>query len=307
MSPLSYFIFTFTYNGDGQRVQKQDSTGTTNHIWDDQNILLETNASNVIQVVYTLEPEVFGNLISQRRSGTTSFYLFDGLGSTTQIASSTGSVTDGYLYDSFGNILLSSGSTSNWFRYNGQLGYYYDTDLIVYYLRARYYNALLAGFVSRDPTFDRLPNTDFESDCYKYARNNPVGFSDPSGLQPPLLPPLLPPGMRPPPPAPPPPPPYWTLNPFTWGYGRYCGLWRVGPGDPIDAVDWACRRHDKCQATLWKAICNIHICTFKLCDDAMWALNKGCEMKYGKTSPAGDDCKHAAGDIQVLFCFFDNI
>ena len=71
---------TFTYNGDGQRVQKQDSTGTTRHVWDGQNILLETDGSNIIQVVYTLEPALYGNLISQRRSGTTSFYLFDGLG-----------------------------------------------------------------------------------------------------------------------------------------------------------------------------------------------------------------------------------
>ena len=76
----SGIVDTFTYNGDGLRVQKQDSTGTTNHIWDGQNILLETNASNTIEAVYTLEPVVYGNLISQVRSGTTSFYLFDGLG-----------------------------------------------------------------------------------------------------------------------------------------------------------------------------------------------------------------------------------
>ena len=50
----SGIVDTFTYNGDGQRVQKQDSAGTTKHVWDGQNILLETNASNVIQVVYTL-------------------------------------------------------------------------------------------------------------------------------------------------------------------------------------------------------------------------------------------------------------
>ena len=76
----SGIVNTFTYNGDGLRVQKQDSTGTTNHVWDGQNILLETNASNIIQVVYTLEPLLYGNLISQMRSGTASFYLFDGLG-----------------------------------------------------------------------------------------------------------------------------------------------------------------------------------------------------------------------------------
>ena len=128
MALPSAIVDTFTYNGDGQRVQKIDSTGTTKHVWDGQNILLETDGSNIIQVVYTLQPMLYGNLISQRRSGTTSFYLFDGLGSTTQLANSTGSVTDSYLYDSFGNILLTSGSTTNWFRYVGRLGYYYDID-----------------------------------------------------------------------------------------------------------------------------------------------------------------------------------
>ena len=46
-------------------MQKQDSTGTTKHVWDGQNILLETDGSNIIQVVYTLQPELYGNLISQ--------------------------------------------------------------------------------------------------------------------------------------------------------------------------------------------------------------------------------------------------
>src|SRR5262249_14613824 len=125
-------VNTFTYNGDGHRVQKQDSAGTTKHVWDWQSILLEADGSNIIQVVYTLEPIVYGTLISQRRSGTSSFYLFDGVGSTTQLASSSGSVTDSYLYDSFGNILLASGLTANAFRYVGRLGYYYELDLVTY-------------------------------------------------------------------------------------------------------------------------------------------------------------------------------
>src|SRR5208283_1025195 len=80
----SGIVDSFTYNGDGQRVQKEDSTGTTNHVWDGQNILVETNASNIIQVVYTLEPLLYGNLLSQSRGGLESFYLFDVLGSTRQ-------------------------------------------------------------------------------------------------------------------------------------------------------------------------------------------------------------------------------
>ena len=97
--------------------------------------MLETDGSNIIQVVYTLEPVMFGNLVSQRRGGVTSFYLFDGMGSTSQLASGTGSVTDSYVYDSFGTILLVTGSTSNAFRFIGRFGYVYDADLIAYHLR----------------------------------------------------------------------------------------------------------------------------------------------------------------------------
>ena len=147
----SAIVDTFTYNGDGQRVQKIDSTGTTKQLWDGQNILLETDGSNIIQVVYTLQPMLYGNLISQRRSGTTTFFLFDGLGSTTQLLNSTGTVTDSYLYDSFGNILLVSGSTLNAFRYVGQVGYYASTDVVQYYLRARYYDPVTGRFLTRDP------------------------------------------------------------------------------------------------------------------------------------------------------------
>ena len=70
MALPSSIVDTFTYNGDGHRVQKIDSTGTTKHVWDGQNILLETDGSNIIQVVYRLQPMFYGNLISQWRSGT---------------------------------------------------------------------------------------------------------------------------------------------------------------------------------------------------------------------------------------------
>jgi len=175
----SAIVDIFTYNGDGQRVQKQDSTGVTKHVWDGQNILLETNSSNIIQVVYTLQPMLYGNLISQNRSGTTSFYLFDGLGSTTQLANSSGSVSDSYLYDSFGNILSTSGSTTNWFRCVGALGYYYDTDVARYYVRARIYDPATARFLSRDLHRSSLGVVNL----YEQPGNNPILFQDPSGMQ----------------------------------------------------------------------------------------------------------------------------
>jgi YD repeat-containing protein len=98
----------YTFNGDGQRVQIVDSQGTKKPIWDFENVLLETDGSNVTKVVYTLEPAGFGNLISQRRAGST-FYLFDALGSTRKLIDFSGTVTDSYDYRAYGETFASSG------------------------------------------------------------------------------------------------------------------------------------------------------------------------------------------------------
>ena len=172
----SGIVDSFIYNGDGQRVQKQDSTGMTNHVWDGQNILLETNASNIIQVVYTLEPPIYGNLISQSRGGVDSFYLFDALGSTRQLTSITGTTTDTYVYDSFGRPLL-QGATTNPFRYVGRRGYYLDIDLSEYYVRARFYDPSSGRFLSRDPIRNNSGMGDF-----LYAGSRPTFYQDPSGM-----------------------------------------------------------------------------------------------------------------------------
>jgi RHS repeat-associated protein len=169
----SAIVDTFTYNADGQRVQKVDSNGTTRHVWDGENILLETDGSNIIQVVYTVQPRLYGSLISQSRGGTVAYYLYDGLGSTTQLANSTGSITDSYLYDSWGNILVANVTTTNWFRYIGQFGYYFDLDTANYYLRARSYAPGWGRFQSRDPVYNNV---------YAYSLNNPSNKIDPNGL-----------------------------------------------------------------------------------------------------------------------------
>ena len=51
---------TFQYDADGKRVGRQDSTGSVKLIWDADNLLLETDFSDVTQVLYCLEPSGWG-------------------------------------------------------------------------------------------------------------------------------------------------------------------------------------------------------------------------------------------------------
>ncbi len=64
------------------------------------------------------------------------------------LTNSAGTVTDTYEYDAFGNALQTSGTTPNNYLYRGEQ---YDSDLGLYYLRARYYNPVTGRFMSRDP------------------------------------------------------------------------------------------------------------------------------------------------------------
>ena len=91
-------------------------------------------------------------------------------------------MTDSYLYDSFGNDLI-TGSTINPFRYVGELGYYFEADLSVYYLRARFYDPASGRFMSAD---DRDSGDVMYVGPYCYSYNRPNQIVDPSGFQPPL-------------------------------------------------------------------------------------------------------------------------
>lgn len=168
---------TFAYNGDGLRVQRQDSAGFSKQVWDGQKIVEETDQNNVGQIIYTQSAGVYGNVVSQRRSGVASYLLFDPLGSTTRLTDGMQNVTDTYLYTAFGAILASSGSTFNLFRWVGAQGYSYDADLSVNFVRRRYLQSSTARWCSADPVF-----TVKTVNRFLYTGNQPISRTDPSGL-----------------------------------------------------------------------------------------------------------------------------
>jgi RHS repeat-associated protein len=160
---------TYTYDGDGQR----RTAPNRQFVWDGQKVLLEKDNTGSTVVQYTLSNRRYGNLISQRRSGASSFYHFDGLGSTDRLTDVNQAVTDSYTYLAFGEEKASGGNTPNGYRYVGRSGYYRESIDNLLFLRARYYWPQLGRFVTVDPI--RGGNQ------YRYTANNPVNGVDPSG------------------------------------------------------------------------------------------------------------------------------
>jgi RHS repeat-associated protein len=108
---------------------------------------------------------------------TPSFYGYDGGGNVRQLTNSAGAVTDTYEYDAFGNDVYHTGTTPNNYLYRGEQ---YDSDLALYYLRARYYNPGTGRFLSRDP-LDGDATQPATLHRYLYVGGDPVNLWDPRG------------------------------------------------------------------------------------------------------------------------------
>lgn len=87
-----------------------------------------------------------------------------------------------YAYDAYGNCTIVSQQagvgTLNPFRYRG---YYWDSDLGLYYLQTRYYDPAIGRFINADGLEYLDPQTLGGINLYSYCGNNPIMETDPHG------------------------------------------------------------------------------------------------------------------------------
>ena len=166
----------YRYNHNGARMGKEQGGTTIDYVVDENRdysqVLVELNGS-LTEAAYTYGDD----LLSQNRSGVTNTYHYDGLGSTRGLTDTSGSLTDSYDYDAFGNEIKSFGTSVNDYRYTGEQ---YDVELDQYYLRARQYDQVSGRFTQMDSW---MGNTDEPVTLHKYAYGNmdPANTVDPTG------------------------------------------------------------------------------------------------------------------------------
>jgi RHS repeat-associated protein len=163
---------TFKYDPFGRRMQKSGAS-VTNYVYDGANAIEEVDASENLLAKYSQGAGI-DEPLSESRSGATSYYEQDGLGSVTSLSSTGGVMANTYVYDSFGNLTNSSGTVVNPYQYTGRD---YDPETGLRYYRARYYDPTTGRFLNEDPIrYGEGIN------FYYYVRNSPSTWNDPSGL-----------------------------------------------------------------------------------------------------------------------------
>lgn len=184
---------SIVYDGDGNRVSKTVDPADplldaceVRYLVDDNNPtgyaqvleeLTEYAGTFSVDRVYTYGHD----LVSQRRwnlsEWITSYYGYDGHGNVRLLTDSSGNITDRYDYDAFGNIIAQSGSTPNHYLYCGEQ---YDPVLEMYFLRARYMDAVRGRFWTMDE-YEGLRSDPPSLHKYLYVGADPINRVDPSG------------------------------------------------------------------------------------------------------------------------------
>ena len=157
------------YDAEGLRYEMEENGNLVRFIFNqEREAVTEEDSTGVIRLIRG------SALIARNTDAARTYYHYasDEMGSTTHIVDENGNVQNRYEYDAWGNLTAQEEAIPNRFKYTGQ-----QLDLVTqqYYLRARFYNPVIARFTQEDPYRGDGLN------LYAYCVNNPVLYSDPTG------------------------------------------------------------------------------------------------------------------------------
>ncbi|MDE6752387.1 MAG: DNRLRE domain-containing protein [Eubacterium sp.] len=205
-NPTSYLGYTLKWNG--RQLSSLSGNGTTASYKYDADGLRSYKKVNGVETTY----QYVGDKLMYEKRGTTEFYYyynsFGNLAGIKYIQNGTeymvyavcnmrgdvedlywgsGNLACHYTYDTWGNVISVTDINGkeitnanhiglmNPIRYRG---YYFDSEIGMYYLQSRYYNPQVGRFISAD---GQLNNDLLGNNLFTYCGNNPVTRSDDDG------------------------------------------------------------------------------------------------------------------------------
>lgn len=177
---------TYGYAIDGRRIGKAgavdvwflyDGDNAIYELWDDKLVRFThpiSSTSDCLSCADCSNIFFIDHPISIDIDGVKYFYLFDGLGSVTELIDENENVVNRYRYTPFGSPLVKDETVYNPYQFTGRR---YDAESGLYYYRARMYSPDIGRFMQVDPA-EMVDGVNM----YAYVGNNPVNNVDPSGM-----------------------------------------------------------------------------------------------------------------------------
>jgi RHS repeat-associated protein len=159
---------TYRYDALGRRVAVDDGGTIRRFVYTGSNLHLEYDAADQLRAVFVVAPEV-DTALEVRRDGTTTYPLYDSIGSAVATTDNAGAVVGRTRFNVFG-VPHSTGRVEHATSY---AGHQYDAATGLIFARSRYYDPTLGRFLSEDPEPTVNP--------YPYALNAPCEHIDPTG------------------------------------------------------------------------------------------------------------------------------
>ena len=183
--------YTYTYNDEGIRTSKTVNGVTTTYYLNGSQIVGEETSGNITLYLY----DASGSPVGMQYHGASyaadvwdTYYFEKNLqGDVVAVYDTNGTKLISYAYDAWGimgaaysNGGINTTATKNPFTYRG---YYYDSDIGLYYLQTRYYDAKIGRFISPDTesVITATPDALTDKNLYAYCDNNPVMRVDEDG------------------------------------------------------------------------------------------------------------------------------
>jgi RHS repeat-associated protein len=166
----------FVYDVNDRRIGKSVNGVATWTAYDGANAFVDFNAAGAAVDHYLFAQSIDSILARVDSTNTVAFYLTDLNNSVRQLVSLGGVVLDQITYDSFGNILTESSMLNgDRFKYTARE---WDSELALYYYRAREYAPTAGRFLSEDPS-----GLGPDVNAFRYVGNHPTNTTDPNGLE----------------------------------------------------------------------------------------------------------------------------
>ena len=174
---------SFTYNEDGLRTSKTVDGVTRYYVYDGSLLISEYTNDETLVYIYDANNEPIGFKYCKTTATSSTWYTFwyekNLQGDIISICAKNGMKIVTYKYNTWGEPSIES------YRSTGALkamrnnlkyrGYYYDSDLDMYYLQSRYYDPNTCRFISPDDVSCIGANGDFTSyNLFAYCSNKPI-------------------------------------------------------------------------------------------------------------------------------------